>query len=59
MTRQSDRKYYAARAEVERALSLAAIDPLVADIHAKLAEGYERLTTLHSGADPFLRIVTT
>ena len=40
-------------------MSQTAIDPLVAEIHAKLAEGYERLTTIHSGASPLLRIVTT
>ncbi len=57
MSRQSDRDYYSARASVERELSQKTSDPVVADVHAKLAEGYERLTVLRSGARPILQVV--
>ena len=44
MGRQCDQEYYASRASVERELSQTASDPVVAEVHAQLAEGYERLT---------------
>jgi len=55
---QCDREYYAARALLERGLSQTAIDPVVAEIHAKLADGYERLTAMKVGSRPLLQIVT-
>jgi len=58
MTRQSDRDYYAARASAERELSERAIDPVVAEVHAKFAESYERLSARRAGSRPLLRIVT-
>lgn len=58
MTRQSDREYYAGRASAERELSQTAIDPVVAEIHARLADGYERLTAIRSGSRPVLHLVT-
>ncbi len=58
MTRVGDCAYYAARAAEERELSEAAMDPVVAGVHARLAEGYERLTSTRPGSRPILRIVT-
>ena len=59
MIRQGDREYYAARAAVERELSQTAPHPLAAEVHAKLAEGYERLTAVKPGSRPELRLVTS
>ena len=58
MTGNDDFEYYSRRAEAERELSRTSRDPATAQIHAKLAERYERLMKEQGRARPTLRIVT-
>lgn len=58
MNDTSDFEYFARRAQAERALSRDSRDPATAEIHAKLAERYERLMNAERAPRPTLRIVT-
>jgi hypothetical protein len=57
MTDQSDLDYFAARGKAERELSKASTEPIVAAIHARMAECYERLAREAGPPRPSLRTI--
>jgi len=54
---ESDFEYFTARGKAERELSKASTEPIVAAIHARMAECYERLASEAGPPRPSLRII--
>lgn len=57
MPTMDERAYLKSRAEIERALAAASIDPRVARIHKQLQAEYEERALDLTGLNPRLRIV--
>ena len=57
MMNESDFEYFTARGKAERQLSHASKDPIVAAIHAKMAECYEKFAREEGATRPTLRII--
>jgi hypothetical protein len=57
MMSESDFEYFTARGKAERELSKASTEPIVAAIHARMAECYERLASEAGPPRPSLRII--
>jgi len=58
MTDQGDLEYFSARARAERQLSEKSTDPVVAAIHTKMAECYEKLARDAVAPRRILRVIT-
>ena len=54
---ESDFEYFTARGKAERELSKASTEPIVAAIHARMAECYERLASEAGPPRPSLRTI--
>lgn len=58
MPELNDRDYYAARAAQARSLAERAADPMIAQIHRRMADSYLELVALSEPKRPTLRVVS-